>query len=240
MMHVCIFPTWECQLNCVYCSIRNSKIDRAVASVPWQEWAKALSAVLSPGSIVDIAGGEPLMYEGLVDMLHALGGARLRWAITTNAKASAAIDRLYLETPKGATCINVSDHNGNPEAHDNVIKLRRAGYQVNVHRVDHPAAGTHEPDARVITYQDWLGDKAVDGIARKCTAGLDHWVAGPNGDLWRCVVALETGQPSLGNLFTREVKKTGAECDFGCSACYTEDPQSWMVEMREVAYARSR
>ena len=49
------------------------------------------------------------------------------------------------------------------------------------------------------------------------------------------MMALETGQPSSGNLFTREVRRTGLLCDFGCTSCYTEDPSSWSIEMREVA-----
>ena len=232
MKHIVIFPTWACQLECVYCSIRHSQIDRSIGSVPWSDWAVALLEVLPRGSIVDIAGGEPFMYPGLVDLLHTLGNAGLNWAITTNAKAGRPIVQLCKERPRGGLCINVSDHAGNPEAHERIRLMREAGWRVNVHRVDHPDAGHHEPDAEVITYQDWIGGKAVDGMLRHCTAGINHWVAGPNGDLWRCVVALETGQPAVGNLFTREVRPTKMECDFGCSACYTEDPGSWLIEMK--------
>jgi len=234
-MHVAIFPTWSCQLNCTYCSIRNSKVDRTVQGVPWQTWAEALPKAVGKGSIVDIAGGEPLLYPGIVDLLHALGAAGLRWALTTNLKAHDVVKRICVEKPQGGVCINYSDHSGNPEARPNKLRLRQAGYLVNVHRVDHPAAGKHEPDAKLITYQDWKGGRAVDGVKRQCTAGMQHWVAGPNGDLWRCVVALETGQPSGGNLFRRQVQVVGTLCEFGCSTCYTEDPASWGVEMREVA-----
>jgi hypothetical protein len=200
--------------------------------VDWQEWARALPKALSRGSIVDIAGGEPLLYEGLVDLLHSLGRAGLYWALTTNGKAQAAIERLCRERPQGGVCCNVSDHAGNPEAHESIARLRAAGYRVNVHRVDHPAAGHHQPDAHVITYQPWREGNAVDGIARHCTAGLRHWVADPSGDLWRCVVALEVGQPAGGNLFTGEVHPTSQRCEIGCTSCYTEDPASWCVEMR--------
>ena len=232
MIHVAIFPTWECQLICEYCSIRHSQIDRSVKPVAWQMWQYNLRDVLPRGSIIDIAGGEPLLYSGIVDLAWSLGNAGFRWAITTNAKASEVISYFCRERIHGAACFNVSDHAGNPEAHENVIKLRRAGYTVNVHRVDHPAAGQHEPDAKLITYQDWRGDNAVDGIKRKCSAGIDHWVADPQGDMWRCVVALETGQPPSGNLFTRKVEKTSLLCDFGCTTCYTENPAEWGVEMR--------
>jgi hypothetical protein len=234
MMHVAIFPTWSCQLSCAYCSIRNSKIDRTVAPVPWQVWADALKSALGPGSIVDVAGGEPLLYDGIIPLLHALGGAGIRWALTTNAKATEKVKQICWARPRGGVCINVSDHAGNPEAHEAVHWLRDAGYFVNVHRVSHPAAGHHEHDAREITYQDWIGGQAVDGKRRHCTAGINHWVADPRGDMWRCVVALETGQPSNGNLFTRELAPIKAECDFGCSACYTENPGEWGVEMREL------
>lgn len=234
MRHVGIFPTWECQLSCEYCSIRNSRIDRSVTGVEWWKWPSALRRVLPPGSVVDIAGGEPLLYPGLVDLLHALAALGLRWAITSNLKATDVVERLCRERPAGGACINVSDHSGNPEATANKLKLRQVGYTVNVHRVDHPAAGHHESDARLITYQDWRGGRAVDGVVRWCNAGVDHWIAGPNGDLWRCVVAAETGQPSVGNLFSGETRPTRSRCDFGCSTCYTERPADWCVEMREV------
>lgn len=233
--HVCIFPTWKCQLACSYCSIRNSKIDRSTPSVDWRQWATALPRVLPPGSIVDVAGGEPLLYWNLLSLLDALAKAGLRWGLTTNAKCREAITRLALYRIPGCAQINVSDHAGNPEVGRMIRLLRTAGYPVNVHRVDHPAAGQHEPDAITIPYQDWSGGRATDGVKRHCTAGLKHWVADPKGDLWRCVVALETGQPSAGNLFTGEVKPTGAECDFGCTTCYTEDPASWGIEMTVLA-----
>lgn len=232
--HYCIYPTWECQLDCAYCSIRRSKVDRSVAPVDWQEWARALPRAVLAGSVVDIAGGEPLLYPGLVDLLHALGRAGLVWALTTNGKAVDAIERLCQERPTGAACVNVSDHAGNPEAHESVARLRAAGYRVNVHRVDHPAAGRHEPDAQTITYQGWREGTAVDGMRRYCDAGLRHWVADPRGDMWRCVVALETGQPPTGNVFRGEARPVSRLCEIGCTSCYTEDPASWLVKMEAV------
>jgi len=234
MNHVCIFPTWRCQLRCEYCSIRHSKINRETPERPWEQWRDALLSCLRPGDIVDVAGGEPLLYAGMIELLHGLGRAGLRWAVTTNAKASVVIDRIVRERPQGALCFNVSDHSDNPESVDNVATLRRIGYIVNVHRVDHAAAGTRHRDAQIITYQDWSGGRAVDGVARSCTAGIHHWVADPSGDLWRCVVALEVGEPPVGNLFTGVVNPTSMECTSGCTTCYTEDPASWGIEMRAI------
>lgn len=234
MSHVVIFPTWACQLACEYCSIRHSKIDRRTAPVHWHQWRDALATRLAPGSVIDIAGGEPLLYDGIIELLPRIAEAGHRWALTTNAKASAQVARLCAARPAGCICINVSDHAGNPEVGPNVQAMRRAGYHVNVHRVDHPAAGTHLEGANVITYQDWAGGAAVDGIKRRCTAGAGHWVADPSGNMWRCVVALETGQPSVGNLFTGEARPTSADCDFGCSTCYTEEPTSWGIRMEAI------
>ena len=232
MKQVSIFPTWECQLSCDYCSIRNSKIDRTLQPVPWQLWAKALPRVLPPGSVVDIAGGEPLLYRGIVNLLHVLARSGLPWAITSNLKNTDVVERLY----RSSGALRVHQHErppGQPRSHANKRRLREAGYRVNVHRVNHPAAGTHEPDAQTITYQDWAGGKAVDGKRRYCTAGKDHWIANPAGDLWRCIVAAEVGQPPIGNLFTGVTEPVGPLCDFGCTTCYTENPGAWHVEMRE-------
>lgn len=234
MQHVVIFPTWGCQLSCAYCSIRHSLIDRSVPSVPWEKWAEALPRCLERGSIVDVAGGEPLLYPGIVDVLAAIGNAGIRWALTTNGKARQVIAELCARHPVGGICFNVSDHSGNPEAGESIRDLRAAGWQVNVHRVNHPAAGHCLDEAQVITYQDWVGGRAVDGIRRKCSAGLLHWIADPRGDLWRCIVAVQTGQPAAGNLFTGEVRSSGRECAFGCTSCYTEDPASWCVTMEAL------
>lgn len=230
-MHTVIFPSWSCQLSCHYCSIRNSKIDRSVKGVPWTQWAEVLPTVLPHGSIVDIAGGEPLIYEGIVDLLHSIGNAGLLWAITTNGKALDVVERICKEKPIGGVCFNLSDHKGNPESVTSKNKLRNAGYNVNIHRVDHPHAGYNHSDASLIPYQDWLVNDAVDGIERRCTAGQAHWIADPSGDLWRCIVAAETGQPSFGNLFTGERKYISTECTFGCSSCYIGDSASWAISM---------
>lgn len=237
MNHVCIFPTWDCQNHCEYCSIRHSKVDRTICdpAVTWPKWFAALDRVLRRGDVVDIAGGEPLLYPGIVSLVYELGIHGYHWALTTNARHTANIRRLCDERPINCVCINVSDHAENPESVKAVAALRDAGFRVNVHRVDHPAAGKHHGrDAQIITYQDWSGGKATDGVRRHCTAGVHHWVADPRGDLWRCVVALETGQPPVGNLFTGEVTPTDTLCDFGCTSCYTEDPGSWGIWMEEI------
>lgn len=203
---------------------------------PWRDWAEALLFYLPEQSVVDVAGGEPLLFRGLVPMLQAIAARNLRWAVTTNALNTKAVEELVGSRPANGVVINVSDHQGNAEAAANIERLRSA-FNVVVNRVDHPDAGRRNIEvSSLLPYQPWREGGATDGVLRRCTAGTNHWVADPAGDVWRCNVDLQVGNPPLGNLFDRtftsDYRRT--RCDFGCSTCYTADPAAWSLEMQAV------
>jgi hypothetical protein len=237
MMKVVINPSWNCQLSCAYCWLPHTKINRDAREHDWIEWAEALVDLLPPNSIVDVSGGEPLLYEGLTNLLAYLGGHGLRWAITTNALATEAVEELVRSRPKGAVVVNVSDHQGNFKAHLNIQKLRRA-FSVVVHRVEHPAAGHHEGAAGPITYQEWAEGEALDGVRRWCSAGSRHLVIDPGGDAFRCCVEMQLGHKPQGNIFDRSLRLpefvTFFVCDWGCSTHYRDNPGEWLVEMSAI------
>ena len=237
MMKVVINPSWNCQLSCPYCWLPHTQINHEAEEHPWWEWAEALVSLLPPKSIVDVSGGEPLLYEGLTNLLAYLGGHGLRWAITTNALHTEGVDELIKARPKGAVVVNVSDHKQNVKAHLNIQNLRRA-FAVVVHRVTHPQAGQHESGAGDITYQEWAEGTALDGVTRLCNAGSRHLVIDPGGDAFRCCVEMQLGHEPLGNIFDQPLVLPDyveyVMCDWGCSTHYTENPGEWLVEMRTI------
>ena len=239
-MKVVINPSWKCQLECPYCWLPHTKINRKAKEHAWGEWATAIKENIPRGSIIDVSGGEPLLYKGLSLLLTELGCHGINWAITTNALSKKGVDELTAQKIPGCVVINVSDHTGNKKATRNIARLKEV-YNVNVHRCNHPGAGNRK-DAKDIPYQRWEEGEALDGVKRICNAGVDHLVIDPAGDVFLCCVDMQLGHEPLWNFFDKdEILKslsTNFICDFGCSSCYTTEPYNWMLEM-EIVDARS-
>ena len=234
-MHVVVNPTWRCQLSCRYCWLPHTAIRRTAKEHTWQQWAKALSGTLPPESIVDFSGGEPFLFDGLPKLLAVLAEHETGWAVTTNALETDAIRRLAYQRPGYCAAINVSDHAGNHRAVANIALLMEAGYRVAINRLDHAAAGHHVDNASgLLPFQDWKRGTALDGKRRACNAGVNHWVADPSGDVWRCMVSMQLGHPPVANLFRPPGERVQIEqvCDFGCSTCYRDTPGAWCIDMQ--------
>jgi len=238
MMKIVINPSWKCQLNCDYCWLPHTKINKKAKEHTWGEWATAIKENVPRGSIVDFSGGDPLLYPGMAALCEEIGKHGINWAITTNALATKGVKELTAKKLPGAIVINISDHSGNKKAANNIAKLKEV-YQVSVHRCEHPGAGENIPQAKEITYQGWAEGEALDGVKRFCNAGANHLVIDPAGDVFRCCVDMQLGHEPLGNIFP-DGKAVPYEaqlsfvCDFGCSSCYTENPGEWMIEMKAV------
>lgn len=234
MTHVVINPTWRCQLRCAYCWLPHVPIKRAGPEYTAQAWGQALIGALPRGSLVDISGGEPLLYPQLPELLVILGALGHQWAMTTNGLHTEAVERMCRLRPAGGVVIHLSDHAGNAAALSNAERLQAAGYRLHVNRVEHTAAGEHLPGGDLLPYQDWAGGEALDGMTRECSAGEGHWFADPHGEVWRCSVWMQTGRPSMGNLFAGTFKPSKGllPCDSGCSSCYRDTPEAWHIAMR--------
>jgi MoaA/NifB/PqqE/SkfB family radical SAM enzyme len=235
MKKVVINPSWTCQLKCPYCWLPHTKINRYAREHDWTEWAVAIARHIPAGSIIDVSGGDPLLYPGLTALLTSISVCGINWAITTNALYSKGVDALIAGKPTRCVIINVSDHSGNEAAHENIEKLK-AHFPVTVHRTDHPGAGHHEQNAGPITYQKWAEGEALDGVKRMCNSGVDHVVIDPGGDVFRCCVDMQVANKPMGNIFREDFHFMDVEkaCDFGCSTCYTEKPNEWAVWMRAL------
>lgn len=232
--HYLINTSFRCQLSCPYCLLPHIKINRTAPEHSWAEWAVALRDYTPVDSILDFAGGDPLLFEGLAYLLDTLAKGGRRWAITTNAIHTEGVDELLRVRPGGCVLVNISDHPGSYDCESNVDRLR-AAYPVVFNRVDHPKAGQRRPITTVIPYQSWREGTEIDGIRRTCDSGQRHWVADPSGDVFRCNPAMATAQKPIGNLFRRTVVlPEPVVCETGCSTCYTASPGAWAVEMRAV------
>lgn len=233
-MHVLINLSWACQLECPYCLLPHIKINRDAKIHTWQEWKKGIIDNVTAGSVVDVAGGDPLLFPGLVYFLQALGDAGIFWAITTNAMHTKVVKELVDMKPRKCALVNISDHPGNAGADANIALLREH-FNVKLNRVDVPEAGKRSGVSELIPYQSWREGTELDGIKRLCNSGLNHWVADPAGDVFRCNPDMARGFEPIGNLFESQILAPDPIiCESGCSSCYTSVPGAWPVEMRPV------
>lgn len=234
-MHVLINLSWKCQLKCPYCLIPHIKANKRAKEHSWQDWAAGIIRHVTPGSIVDVAGGEPLLFPGLAHFLAAIAGAGINWAITTNALSSEGIDELLAVRPGRNVMVNVSDHPGNQGADANIERLRTA-YHVAINRVAHSQAGKRPGIRTIIPYQRYREGQEQDGQRRLCDSGIRHWVADPAMNVFLCNVAMATGRAPIGNLLGEIETPAGPfECDWGCSTCYTSCPGAWQCNQRVIA-----
>jgi hypothetical protein len=183
---------------------------------------------------VDIAGGDPLLFDGLELMLDYLAKHGMFWAITTNAISTLGVLELLKVRPGHCVMINVSDHPGNAHATANIERLSSV-YPVVFNRVDHAKAGHHRDRiSSIIPYQSWQEGTELDGITRMCSSGIHHWVADPAGDVFLCNPSMAMGKAPIGNLFSGSIQKPSGPfvCDWGCSTCYTSVPDAWPVHQR--------
>lgn len=67
-----IYPTLECNLRCSYCVHSHNEQESKVHSysnVSWEQWAGFINEA---GRNVIITGGEPFLYQGLIELINAV------------------------------------------------------------------------------------------------------------------------------------------------------------------------
>ena len=204
----------------------------------WADWIRQLPA----SSTIEISGGEPLLYPGLIDLLRAIVEMGLGWGLTTNAAHSAAVEALAGARLAACAGLNVSIQPESPlDILERAALLREAGYPVRLNWVDHPDSppmpnglGFH---VNRIPYQAWLEGDALDNVRRVCSAGSSHLCCDPTGRVYRCLVHLQLGVEQLGTIVAplQGMVLHGLQpCNTGCSTCYTTMPESWSLKMKGV------
>ena len=81
MGHYLINLSWKCQAHCPYCLIPHIKVNHKARPHGWKKWAAGIIQNCPKGSVIDVAGGDPLLYKDLVPFLEAIAEAGLRWAL---------------------------------------------------------------------------------------------------------------------------------------------------------------
>jgi MoaA/NifB/PqqE/SkfB family radical SAM enzyme len=99
-----LIVTRRCDMNCNYCySVREQK------EIPPQDWIKIAKKLSKRFAVFTLSGGEPLLYDGVFDLINSLSEFSIA-ALCTNAKK---IEESHLKVMRGLDYLNFSfDHTG--------------------------------------------------------------------------------------------------------------------------------
>lgn len=135
------FNTWRCFLKCSYCDYSTRDEDdkggytldcfgnsyKIEDEYHWAYWLALLNR-FRPYHL-DFCGGEPLLYEGLTEMIEHFP-PEATWAMTSNTLKTDVIKRI---SPIGSVAWTASDHHVNDDVFaSNLWILRRKGFNVRV------------------------------------------------------------------------------------------------------------
>ena len=138
-MNAIFVPTWRCNLRCPYCDYRTQTLSRERDTelrcfgqkwmfgpeLSWRDWLTAFDR-LGPMHL-EITGGEPLMYSGLVNLTRYLR-ADSTWAITSNT----LLDVQGFVSDRNTAWTASYHYRQKNSFVDNVRKLQRKGFHVRV------------------------------------------------------------------------------------------------------------
>ena len=152
---IAFYPTWECNLTCYYCGTRNAnkglkpgphggsrhgEYREEPAGVEPEAWAERFNA-LDGGAMIDISGGEPFLWPGLIRFLQRLD-VKHRAFLTTNL--TRPVDTFCASVPAlKVPDITASCHLCNPEWKgafwEKIDYLRERHFWIRVNFVAYPA-----------------------------------------------------------------------------------------------------
>ncbi|MCL2253051.1 MAG: radical SAM protein [Lachnospiraceae bacterium] len=125
-----LYPTMKCQLNCKYCYVDAVNKDNTCLTI--KQYDSILNDAVELGvNTVDIAGGEPLLYQEIMELLLMIRDKNLDCLLVTNGLA---LDRYIekLDQEKGLISqLHVSLDSANAERHDS-IRMRKGTHQIVV------------------------------------------------------------------------------------------------------------
>ena len=96
-MKVVVNPTWRCQLHCIYCWMHGLGFKPGQECSP-RQWLWFLAQLPGP-TTVDFSGGEPLLYEGIIDLIQRLAVRDIGWAMTSNLMNAHKVARILNGDP---------------------------------------------------------------------------------------------------------------------------------------------
>jgi organic radical activating enzyme len=211
-------PTARCNYRCSYCTVV-TKFDYATVfpkavERTAQEWIEAFGKL--PPAMIYIAGGEPFVYAGLVDILNGLPSKHQVVGIVTNLSQDV---RLYRKIQKPLH-INASFHREYVKQEEFVAKVKELSshfhIQVNIvatpenlpviEEIDRDMARRgvvlhvdpyvdpafrYSPEQRELLQRCIRSDRnpesQFDDFSEKsCSAGRNYIQVGPSGDVFTC------------------------------------------------------
>jgi hypothetical protein len=210
MKHFLCNVTFRCQNAgvCRYCWVEGSVRKRGdtFAERPPEDWIRAIQR--ERPDTVDLAGGEPTLYEGLGEIIRAC--PRVSFGLSTNALDEGAIAALAEARLPNLVSINCSFHPDRLEADGfygglwlrNVKRLREAGYRVHVNVVDYEGQGVLAPlvadmvnrygvQVVVSPYEDVARVVETD-VPLVCLGGINHLNVAPDGTAWPCLSTMRS------------------------------------------------
>ncbi len=229
--HHLIQPTFRCQNHCMYCwlndTIRARPEMMAARERPWQDWVAAINR--DKPSVVDLAGGEPLLYAGLAKIIRAC--PKTMFGLSTNGLELDALRWLCVLQPDNLIGINLSIH---PYS-DCEAFVRAAECIIAAHGPLRPNVVDYGDNVeRAKPVLDWLASKGVPydispyedmaGLADEQPIGLcckGYLVVAPDGEAWPCLTTLRSPywkERGLGNWLDGTVNwgKKASPCYLNC------------------------
>jgi len=137
--YLAIFPTWRCNLKCPYCAYRPQgdyvDVYRGLSKIPMNEvapdiWVNFLKGCAN--TLIDICGGEPLLYKELHKILDSLP-ASSKYAMTSN---TTLFNQIFDLNPEKCLCWTASYHPSAPSPYSNIdwfletlVEMKRYGFR---------------------------------------------------------------------------------------------------------------
>lgn len=238
-MHLLMQPTWRCPNACPYCWVRQTVHTRPAllhaTERPPADWIAAIRR--EQPELVDIAGGEPFAYDGLLDIVAACPDTR--FAITTNAALPAVQALAHVSLPN-LIGVTVSYHPHSVAVSEatwraHLLAIRAGGHNVTVNVVD--ADTVSERAAETVVWLDGIGVRVVvspeermadlerEAGPLECDGGVAHLVVAPDGATWPCLTTLRSGawgETALGNWLdgTLDLGRVPKPCRLYCYDYY--------------------
>jgi len=199
--------TWRCQNSCSYCwltpSVRTRPEMMTAEERGLDDWVNAIRR--DSVDLVEIAGGEPLLVDWMLEMILACPDTR--FALSTNGRALPALERVVRAHPRNLIAINLSCHPETPGGQRQFTAAARlmamAGARFHTNIVDAPGIPEQAAWARALLDElnmpyeispyervEDLGTKRNIGL--RCRGGIDHLTIAPNGDAWPCLTTIRS------------------------------------------------
>jgi len=148
-MRIIINTTFECNLKCEYCYLHSKNTKSVIDECKYQyrkpnEWIEGilwLEKQFEEISVIDISGGEPFLYKGIIELIKKIP-ERIIIGITTNTLLISESFFLLPDEKKKKICIVLSAHLVDGKLPDvfikKIIDIKNNFRNININFVTYP------------------------------------------------------------------------------------------------------